>query len=139
MVDNKTLKIYDNDIGQKLGRLGLMFNNINDNNSFYKSQLENQTNIVNIALMRANASKLNNNKDVNPYVDKTEISSNAMELFQRDCDIKKFNKIAMSDPEDFSHLERMKELFASGITDAFEDDVIQELINNTKLWDDLEL
>lgn len=115
-----------------------MFNNINDNDSFYKSQLDSQSNVVNLALMRANANKTSQiNK--NPYVDRTEISSNAIELFQKDCDIKKFNKIAMSDVNDFSHLERMKELFADGVTDVYEDDVISELINNPKLWSDLEL
>lgn len=114
-----------------------MFNNINDNN-FYNTQLENQSKIVNIALMRANAAKTST-ESKNPYVDKTEISSNAIELFQKDCDIKKFNKIAMSDADDFSHLDRMKELFADGVIDAYEDDVISELLSNTKLWGDLEL
>ena len=115
-----------------------MFNNINDNDSFYKSQLDSQSNVVNLALMRANANKTSQIKK-NPYVDRTEISSNAIELFQKDCDIKKFNKIAMSDANDFSHLERMKELFADGVTDVYEDDVMAELVNNPKLWSDLEL
>ena len=85
-----------------------MFNNVNDSN-FYNTQLEAQSKIVNLALMRANSSKaLSDNK--NPYVDKTEISANAIELFQRDCDIQKFNKIALSDPHDFSHIEKMKDL-----------------------------
>lgn len=118
-----------------------MFNNINDNNKdfLYNSQLEKQSNIVNLAAIRAalvkNSSVVNNN----PYVDKTEISSNAIELFQRDCDINKFNKIAMSDPDDLSHIGRMKELFAHGVVDVFEDDVISALSNNQKLWNDLEL
>ena len=116
-----------------------MFNNINDNNSFYQSQLENQTNIVNLALMRANAVKDGSAAGRNPYVDKTEISANAIELFQKDCDIRKFNQIAMSDEKDFSHLERMQELFADGIIDPYEDDVISELLDNQKLWSDLEL
>lgn len=116
-----------------------MFNNINDNNSFFNSQLEAQSNVVNIALMRANAAKQNSAHNKNPYVDKTEISSNAIELFQKDCDIKKFNKIAISDAGDYSHLERMNELFADGVIDAYEDDVMAELVNNPKLWSDLEL
>lgn len=116
-----------------------MFNNINDNNSFFNSQLENQSNVVNLALMRANAAKQSSNNNRNPYVDRTEISSNAIELFQKDCDIKKFNKIAMSDAGDYSHLERMQELFSDGIVDAYEDDVMSELVNNSKLWSDLEL
>ncbi len=116
-----------------------MFNNINDNNSFYKAQLESQSNVVNLALMRMNTTKSSSASKNNPYVDKSEISANAIELFQKDCDIKKFNKIAMSDPEDLSHLERMKELFSDGIIDAFEDDIIPEVANSLKLWNDLEL
>lgn len=118
-----------------------MFNNINDNNNeyFYNSQLDRQSNIVNLAAMRANAQKSAYQVDRNPYVDKTEISANAIELFQRDCDINKFNKIAMSDAEDLSHLDRMNELFSQGVVDVFEDDVLSSLVTNSKLWDDLEI
>ena len=117
-----------------------MFNNINDNNElFYNSQLERQNNVVNIALMHANAQKAAGNYATNPYVDRSEISASAIELFQKDCDINKFNKIAMSDEGDFSHLERMQELFSQGVIDVFEDDVLNALSTNSKLWDDLEL
>lgn len=118
-----------------------MFNNINDNNKdfLYNSQLEKQSNVINMASIKANMNKALFNRNSNPYVDKTEISNNALQLFQKDLDIQKFNKIATSDKEDFSHLERMKELFASGVVDVFEDDVLEELVTNSKLWDDLEL
>ena len=115
-----------------------MFNNISDNNDlFFNSQLDAQSNIVNLAAIRANAQKNPYGIGSNPYVDKTEISSNAIELFQRDCDINKFNKIAMSDSNDLSHLDLMNELFSQGVVDAYEDDVISELVTNSKLWDDL--
>lgn len=116
-----------------------MFNNINDNNKdfLYNSQLNNSTNVINLAAIRANAQK--NAYAQNPYVDKTEISSNAMKLFQKDLDIKKFTKIATSDLEDTSHLEKMQELFKNGVVDVFEDDVLSSLVTNSKLWDDLEL
>ena len=118
-----------------------MFININDNSNeyLYNSQLDKQNNIINLAALRAgmqkNAYAVNNN----PYVDKTEISASAIEMFQRDCDINKFNRIAMSDSEDLSHLDRMNELFSQGVVDVFEDDVISNLVTNSKLWDDLEL
>ena len=132
--------MYDNGIGQTWGIRAFMFNNINDNNTeyLYNSQMEKQTNVVNLVSLKANANRNVYAKTLNPYVDKTEISSNAIELFQKDCDIKKFNKIAMSDENDLSHLERMKELFAQGVIDVYEDDVLAELVNNSKLWDDLE-
>ena len=118
-----------------------MFNNINDNNNeyLYNSQLDKQSNVINLAAIRANAQKSAYTINNNPYVDKSEISANAIELFQIYCDINKFNKIAMSDSEDFSHLERMNELFSQGIIDVFEDDVISSLATNSKLWDDLEI
>lgn len=116
-----------------------MFNNINSNGSgllFGNSQqLGNASNVVNLASIRANLQK--NGYSVNPYVDQSEISSNAMELFLKDLDIKKFAKIAASDQDDTSHLEIMKELFQNGVVDVHEDDVLSELVNNKKLWDDL--
>ena len=117
-----------------------MFNNINENNEFlYNSQLDKQTNVINFAALRANAKNNAYGTNSNPYVDRSEISASAIELFQKDCDINKFNKIAMSDESDFSHLERMNELFAEGVVDVFEDDVLKSLSTNSKLWDDLEL
>ena len=115
-----------------------MFNNINDNNKdlLYNSQLSNTGNIINLASVRAAMQK--NGYAANPYVDKTEISSNAMKLFQRDLDINKFTKIASEDPNDTSFLERMQELFSQGVVDPYEDDVMSELVNNSKLWKDLE-
>ena len=116
-----------------------MFNNINDNNQdlLFNSQLGNASNVINLAAIRANAQK--SSYATNPYVDRTEISSSAMELFQRDLDINKFNKIAISDRDDTSHLEKMQELFNDGVIDVYEDDVLSSLVTNSKLWDDLEL
>lgn len=118
-----------------------MFNNINDNGTefLYNSQLDKQSNVINLAAIRNNAQRAVQAFNANPYVDKTEISASAIELFQKDCDIQKFNKIAMSDSEDLSHLDRMHELFNQGVVDVFEDDVLSSLVNNSKLWDDLEL
>ena len=118
-----------------------MFNNINDNNNeyLYNSQLDKQSNVVNLAALRANAHKTAYTVNSNPYVDRSEISTNAIELFQRDCDINKFNKIAMSDADNLSHLDRMNEIFAQGVIDVFEDDVLSSLVTNSKLWDDLEI
>ncbi len=138
MVDKKVKKIYNNSVG-KVGGLKQVFNNINDNNNeyLYNSQLDKQSNIINLAALRANAQKTAYATNNNPYVDRSEISANAIELFQRDCDINKFNKIAMSDSEDLSHLERMNEIFSQGVIDVFEDDILSSLSSNSKLWDDL--
>ena len=114
------------------GDWGIMFNNINDNNLL---QFDKASNIINLANVRSALQKDGYSK--NPYVDKTEISANAMELFQKDLDIKKFTKIASENPEDISYLEKMQELFNEGIVDPFEENSITKLISNSKLWDDL--
>ena len=115
-----------------------MFNNINENNRDILEQFNTMANVVKLNAARS-AFQNSGNVSNNPYVDKTEISSNAMQLFQKDLDVKKFTKIAMENPEDISYLSRMRELFDDGVVDVFEDDVLSELVNNTKLWDDLEL
>ena len=112
------------------GDWGIMFNNINDNNLL---QFNNTSNVINLANVRSTLQKSGYNQ--NPYVDKTEISANAMKLFQRDWDIKKFTKIAMENPEDISYLEKMQELFSNGVVDPFEKEVLSELVTNSKLWD----
>lgn len=116
-----------------------MFNNINDNNTdlLYNSQFNSASNVINLNAIRTNLQK--NGYSTNPYVDKTEISANAMELFQKDLDINKFNQIAISDMSDNSHLELMNNLFSEGVIDVFEDDVLSNLVTNSKLWDDLDI
>ena len=113
-----------------------MFNNINGNNKdlLYNTNIG-ADKVVNLSKLR---SAYNRNKDSqNPYVDKTEISSNAMELFQRDLDINKFTKLALSNPEDKSYIARVNKLFDDGVIDVFEDDIIPELARNKKLLNDL--
>ena len=114
------------------GDWGIMFNNINDNNLL---QFDNASKVVNLANIRSTLHKTGYN--TNPYVDKTEISASAMQLFQRDLDIKKFAKIAAENPEDRSYMEKMQDLFADGVVDPFEENVLSELVTNSKLWDDL--
>ena len=109
-----------------------MFNNINDNNLL---NLNTANNVIQLANIRSNLQKSGYNN--NPYVDKTEISANAMQLFQRDLDIQKFAKIASENPEDLSYMEQIQDLFSQGVVDPFEEDVLSELVTNSKLWDDL--
>ena len=114
-----------------------MFNNINENNRDLLEQFNTTANIVKISAAKSAFQR--NNVSSNPYIDKSEISSNAMKLFQRDLDVKKFTQIATENPEDISYLARMRELFDDGVVDPFEDEVISKLVTNSKLQDDLEL
>lgn len=119
-----------------MGDWGLMFNNINENNKDLLYSQYKAGNVINLANVRSAYQTKEQSK--NPYVDKTEISSNAMKLFQRDLDINKFTKIATSDKEDLSYLSRMQELFEEGVVDPFEEDVLKDLASNPKLLDDLQ-
>lgn len=113
-----------------------MFNNINENNRdfLYDSQAK-TANIVNLAQVRSSFQK--SGYANNPYVDKTEISASAMQLFQRDLDVNKFTKLAISDPDDKSYISQVQDLFKDGVVDVWEDDVIADLVNSSKLWNDL--
>ena len=113
-----------------------MFNNINNNSYLYgDSQLGNASNIINLANIRSNLHR--SGYASSAYVDSSEISSDAMKLLQKDLDIKKFTDIATSNQEDKSYIERVQKLFSEGIVDVFEDDVLKDLVNNQKLWGDL--
>jgi hypothetical protein len=114
------------------GDWGIMFNNINDNNLL---NLNNTNNVINLNKIRSNIQK--NGYASNPYVDKTEISSDAMKMFQRDLDIKKFAKIAAENPEDLSYMQQIQELFSDGVVDPFEESAVVKLTASSKLWDDL--
>ena len=118
-----------------------MFNNINSNGNWLfqdnSQQIGNASNVINLASIKANLQK--SNYAANSYLDRSEISSNAMQLFQRDLDINKFTKIATSNQDDLSHLDRMRELFSDGVIDVFEDEVISKLVTNENLRDDLGL
>ena len=111
-----------------------MFNNINDNNLL---NLNTADKVINIANIRSAYKK--NAYASNPYVDKTEISADAMKLFQRDLDIKKFAQIASENPEDLTYMEQIQELFSDGVVDPFEESALSKLVTNSKLLDDLNL
>ena len=72
-------------------------------------QFNNTSNIINLANVRSSLQK--NTYTTSPLVDKTEISSNAMQLFQKDMDIRKFTQIAMDDTDDTSYLEEIEKLY----------------------------
>lgn len=67
------------------------------------------------------------------------MSKHALKLYERKCDIKNFTKLVLSDPENTSHNERVEQLLKEGVFDPLENSVIEELANNKKLLDDLDL
>ena len=112
-----------------------MFNNINDNN-LLNAQL-NANNVINLNAVRTNLQK--NGYSTNPYVDRTEISSDAMKLFQKDMDINKFTKLVLEEKDDISYMEQINNLFEEGVIDPFDENAVQALLTNPKLRNDLGL
>ncbi len=68
-----------------------------------------------------------------------KMSKHALKLHEKQCDIKNFTKLVLSDPENTSHNEIVEQLLKEDVLDPLSDKVIEELSNNKELWDDLGL
>ena len=71
------------------------------------------------------------------FLDK--LTKTAVNMYERNCDIKNFTKLALSNPENNSHNKIMDELFASGVKDPFSDEELLELSANKRFLQDLGL
>lgn len=119
-----------------------MLNNIDNNSNSLglNSQLVRQDSMNRILGTAAAARNMSNPIDNSNFlIDSSDISNKAMKMFEREEDIKKFTRLAISDPENTSENERMQELFKKGIVDVFEDSTIASLSSNKSLLDDLGL
>ena len=77
------------------------------------------------------------NNDKNLLIDETAISNEAMNLYQKEQDVSKFNTLATSNPEDLSHEQIIAGLFNKGVTDPLSDEAVSGLASNSKLLQDL--
>lgn len=114
-----------------------MVNGVNLNDELNNNALDNRIGVNGIT-----TSPINNpykNVDKNLLIDETAISDEAVNLYQKEQDIKQFNALAMSDPEDLSHEEIIAGLFGNGASDPLSDEAMKELSGNQKLLDDLSL
>ena len=68
-----------------------------------------------------------------------KLTKTAVNMYERRCDVKKFSKLVLSDPENDSHNKIMDELFSKGVIDASEDEKLFELSDNTRFLKDLGL
>ena len=114
-----------------------MLNGVNLSDELNSSQLKEQIGVSSVA-----TNPINNpykNIDRNLLIDETAISNEAVNLYQKEQDVMQFSKLAMSDPEDLSHEEILTDLFNKGVSDLFSDEAMEELANNQRLIEDLEL
>lgn len=114
-----------------------MLNGINLN-----EELKNNTTDGQIGVSSVVTNPINNpykNIDKSLLIDETAISDEAVNLYQKEQDVKEFNSLAMSDPEDLSHEEIIAGLFNKGVSDPYSDEIVEELSTNSKLLEDLSL
>lgn len=100
---------------------------------------------INKSLIQQNdVEKINTNKK-NPYsnidkkllIDETNISNEALKLYERDLDIKKFSSLAMSDPENLSHNSLVAQNVFSIQDESFENKIIEGIFDNKTFLRDL--
>ncbi len=68
-----------------------------------------------------------------------KMSKNAVEAYERQADIKKFTKLALSDPENTSHNKIVDALFSHGIVNIEDNEKLKKLSDNTRFLKDLGL
>lgn len=75
--------------------------------------------------------------DKNLLIDETNISNEALNLYQKDLDIKKFTSLAMSDPENTSHNSIVAQTVFGSQNESFENKIIEGIFNNRSFLRDL--
>ena len=71
------------------------------------------------------------------FLDK--LTKTAVNMYERNCDIKNFSKLVLSNPENDSHNKIMDELFSRGVVDPSDDERLLELSENSRFLRDLGL
>lgn len=71
------------------------------------------------------------------FIDETQISNEALNLYEKEQDIKKFASLALSDDADSSHLALIEQAFSNGVKSPFTDDLLENLLDNQKFLDDI--
>ncbi len=65
------------------------------------------------------------------------LSKHALKLYEKQCDIKNFTKLVLSNPENTSHEEIVANLFEKGVKDPLENEKLAGLADNKNLLKDL--
>ncbi len=68
-----------------------------------------------------------------------DISKKAVDLYEKQSDIKHFSELVLSDPENTSHNKMVEKLFEDGVVDPFVDEKLADLADNQKFLRDLGL
>ena len=126
-------KMSDNGIEEDNNMLNGIYNNDNiANNSNYISRESNITQITDAQKKYATSPFQSSH-----FIDTMQVSTDAINLYQKEQDIKKFASLVLSDENDSSHLEQIEKVFSKGSISPFFDDNLESLLSNQKLWDDI--
>lgn len=68
-----------------------------------------------------------------------KMTKSAVEMYERQADVKKFTKLALSDPENKTHNKLVEALFSHGIVNVEDDEKLIELSDNRRFLKDLGL
>lgn len=69
-------------------------------------------------------------KDMGLFIDESDISQTAIKMYEREMDVKKFTKLALSDPEDDSANKLVVSKVMSGCISIDDDEAIFSLLSN---------
>ena len=110
-----------------------MLNNISDsyNNNNIKEQAE---------ILKAGLSLYKNNQSsssLSQLVDETDISPDALKLYEREQDINQFTQLTLSDPDDTSHNQLAINTLFSNAASMQESDITNSLLNNSDFLKDV--
>ena len=86
---------------------GSMLNGIT-NNGILNTQLDKNSEVFGVATNPIKNPYQNVDKGL--FIDETSISREAFQMYQKDLDVKNFTNLALSDPEDTSHNDIVKNL-----------------------------
>lgn len=81
--------------------------------------------------------QLNYGSENNEFLDC--LSKKALNLYEKQADIKKFSRLVLSDPENTSHEDIVNGLIDNGVIDPFEDEKLERLADNSRFLRDLGL
>ena len=77
------------------------------------------------------------NSDKSLLIDETSISNEAIALYQKDLDIKKFTSLALSNPENTDHNKLVVQNVFNIMDSDFESKIIEGIFNNRNFLNDL--
>ena len=67
------------------------------------------------------------------------LTKKAVRLYEKECDIKNFSKLVLSNPENTSHNDMVEELFEEGVAVQYIEEKLSMLADNKKFLNDLGL